>query len=454
MMYRFCLIISLYMLATTGFGQQIVTLQELYNLADQQSNRIAISQMGLKAASVAVEEANNARLPSLEVSLSESFIGDATLMSRGFSTSGYTKVIVPGLGPQQVKNGRQSAPHWGNTFSIKASQVVYAGGAIKAGIRMAELGEQMAELDIARNRQEVRFLIAGLYLDLYKLNNQIAVIDQNIALSNKIIANMQSRYEQGTALRNDVTRYEVQVQNLELSKIKLCEAKNIINHQLTTMLHQPSGIIFEPDSLALATEYQALKVVAPQQHWIEAAANNHIGLKQASVATEIAEQKILLTKAESLPKIAVVAENNFFGPFTNDLIPVNANVNTWFIGIGLQYNLGSLWKNKSHVNHARIVADISRRQELLVRENLETSVHTCYSKILTSVTEVATQEKQVELAAQNYKVVKNRYQNGLALLTDMLDATNLLLAAEMSLVNARVELIYNYFTLKYQTNTL
>lgn len=65
-----------------------------------------------------------------------------------------------------------------------------------------------------------------------------------------------------------------------------------------------------------------------------------------------------------------------------------------------------------------------------------------------------TQQKQVELANQNYSVVQNRYQNDLALLTDMVDASNMKLSAEMALVNARISMLYNFYTLKYVTNTL
>ena len=72
----------------------------------------------------------------------------------------------------------------------------------------------------------------------------------------------------------------------------------------------------------------------------------------------------------------------------------------------------------------------------------------------TSYTEVKTQQKQVELANQNYSVVQNRYQNDLALLTDMVDASNMKLSAEMALVNARISMLYNFYTLKYVTNTL
>jgi outer membrane protein TolC len=50
--------------------------------------------------------------------------------------------------------------------------------------------------------------------------------------------------------------------------------------------------------------------------------------------------------------------------------------------------------------------------------------------------------------------VQNRYQNQLALLTDMLDASSMKLSADMALVNARISLLYNYYKLKYISNTL
>lgn len=85
---------------------------------------------------------------------------------------------------------------------------------------------------------------------------------------------------------------------------------------------------------------------------------------------------------------------------------------------------------------------------------MENAVQANYINLLTSYTEVKTQQKQVELANQNYSMVQNRYQNDLALLTDMVDASNMKLSAEMALVNARISMLYNFYTLKYVTNTL
>lgn len=430
------------------------SLQQLYDLADHYNQQIVVSQTGLRAASEAVMAAKNAMLPNVELSASGSYIGDATLMSRGFSTNGTTDVIIAGIGPQKVRNGRQETPHWGNSFTAQVSQVIYAGGAIRAGIRITELGEQMATLDVEKNRQEVRFLITGYYLDLYKLQNQQMVIDRNIQLTEKVIKDMEARCQQGMVLKNDITRYELQLMTLQLTKEKLKDAQSIINHQLCTTLHMTDKKVIVIDTTKLNQEIASLKTIANEHNWQQTASENNIGIRQANVAIQLAEQKIKTTNAASLPSLALIAEDNLFGPYTNDLIPVNANVNAWFVGIGLKYDLGSLWKNKHNINHARIHHQQSQEQLVLARENVEKSVQAGYVNFLTSFKEVETQRKQVELATQNYDVVQNRYQNQLALLTDMLDASSMKLSADMALVNAQISLLYNYYKLKYISNTL
>ena len=430
------------------------SLQQLYDLADHYNQQIVVSQTGLRAASEAVMAAKNAMLPNVELSASGSYIGDATLMSRGFSTNGTTDVIIAGIGPQKVRNGRQETPHWGNSFTAQVSQVIYAGGAIRAGIRITELGEQMATLDVEKNRQEVRFLITGYYLDLYKLQNQQMVIDRNIQLTEKVIKDMEARCQQGMVLKNDITRYELQLMTLQLTKEKLKDAQSIINHQLCTTLHMADKKVIVVDTTKLNQEIASLKTIANEHNWQQTASENNIGIRQANVAIQLAEQKIKTTNAASLPSLALIAEDNLFGPYTNDLIPVNANVNAWFVGIGLKYDLGSLWKNKHNIIHARIHHQQSQEQLVLARENVEKSVQAGYVNFLTSFKEVETQQKQVELATQNYDVVQNRYQNQLALLTDMLDASSMKLSADMALVNAQISLLYNYYKLKYISNTL
>ncbi|MBR3564706.1 MAG: TolC family protein [Paludibacteraceae bacterium] len=431
-----------------------MSLEAIYRLAEQESKVIRISEQSLHAAQEAVRQAKNNILPEVSIDLSGSYIGDAYLMSRGFSTNGMTEVILPGLGPQQVSNGRQPSPHWGNMLSVQATQVIYSGGALTAGVEMAKIGEQIAELDVRKNRQEVRFMLTGYYLDMVRLLNQLEVIDVHIALTQEVLQQMQAKERAGVVLHNDLTRYELQLKQLELTRIQLQDALSVIRHQLQTALHQPSNHIFMPDTAAVAQAYMQLENSLSELAWQNTAADKNITIRQAQAVSEMSEQQVRLTRAASIPTIAAVIKNELFGPYTTDLIPVNANVYAWFVGIGIHYDLGSAWKNHRAIRQSKAESEKSKTEVELVREQVNNQIHAAYVSFLTSFTEVDTNQKQVELADENYAVVEKRYNHDLALLTDLLDASGIKLQADMALVNAKVNLLYNYYKLRYLTHSL
>ncbi len=443
-------------LSSGTYGQQVMSLEDIYRMADENSQSMKVYQTAQESASASVKEAKSAFLPDINLSLSGSYIGNATLMDRKFSTHGTTEIhyaIAPYVG--QAALGKQDTPHWGNNFAFEASQVLYAGGAISAGVRMAKLGEQMAALDYQKNQQDIRFLLTGYYLDLCKLLNLQEVVSRNIELTQKVLDNMHARFEQGTVLRNDITRYELQLENLQLQLTQLKDAASIINHQLASTLHLPEGSAILPDTMQLKTEGQRLYAGSSvEQHWQEQAAQSNIGLQQAQLAANIADQQLKASKAQNVPHIALIAEDHLGGPYTNDLIPVDANTNAWFIGVGIRYNLSSLYKNNHSVRKAKIEVQKANESVALAQEGVENGVQASHVNYMTAFSEVRTQEKSVELAKENYSVICNRYENDLALLTDMLDASNILLSADMGLVNAQINLIYNYYKLKYITHTL
>ena len=313
---------------------------------------------------------------------------------------------------------------------------------------MAELGEQMALLDVEKNRQEVRFLIVGHYLELCKLSNEREVVAGNIELTEQLLTTMRARQEQGMMLKTDITRYELQLQSLRLSEIQLRDAMSIMNHRIVTLLHLPEATEIVPA--------QTLSVVDGMEHqqWQDIASSQNIAIQQARLASEISEAEVKAVRAKQLPSVALIAEDHLGGPYVNDLIPVNANINAWFIGIGIKYDLGSLWRGNHDVRRAHLNARQSIEKVALAREGINQAVQADYTNWRTSYVEVETQRKQVELATQHYDVTQNRYNNGLALLTDMLDASNMKLSADMHLVNAQINLIYNYYKLKFDTSSL
>ena len=413
--------------------RRVLGINEMFRLADENSQSIQTYKTGKEAADEALKAAKSQRLPDIGASLSFSYLGDGYIWDRDF------------------KNGQNiPMPHFGNNFALEAQQVIYAGGAINSSITLAELGQQMATLDWQKNRQEIRFLLTGYYLDLYKLNNQLQVLQKNLDLTEQVIRNMESRRTQGTALKNDITRYELQKETLKLQLAKVQDTRKIMNHQLVTTLHLPAGTEIVPDSTLLNEEVTALA----ENDWQMMASQSNAGLQQAQLAMKMNEQKVKLERSELLPKIALVAGEHLDGPITIEVPVLDNNFNYWYVGVGIKYNLSSLFKNNKKVRQAKLNVRRAQEEYSLAQEQIENGVQANYVNFLTSFTDLRTQEKSVELADQNYNVTSNRYKNDLALLTDMLDASNMKLSADLGLVNARINLIYSYYKMKYITHTL
>jgi outer membrane protein TolC len=231
----FFLIALLISLCILGANAQTINrlpvLEEMFRLADENNRRIKAQTSAVYEAEMGVKTAKNALLPSIEASLSLAYNADGLIINRDFSNS-FTAHI----------------PHFGNNFALEVSQIIYAGGAIKNGIEIAKMHSQITSLNAENSRQEVRFLITGNYLELCKLKNQLQVFESHVEQTKNMLDKMHRRYNEGVALQNDITRYELQLQNLYYSKIQLSNMVHILNDRLVAALGMPPSTVIAADT--------------------------------------------------------------------------------------------------------------------------------------------------------------------------------------------------------------
>ncbi|MBQ9287721.1 MAG: TolC family protein [Bacteroidaceae bacterium] len=412
--------------------ERMMTVEDLFQLVESNSKTLQETKISVEFAQKGIEAARSQRLPDVNAALSASYNGNVVVMDRDFTNA----------------NGF-SSPHFGNSFALEAQQVVYAGGAINAGIRMAELQRDMAQSGHQMNLQTQRFLALGQYLDLYKIQNRMQVMEQNILLTQRLIDNIQAKHQQGMALKNDVTRYELQMETLQLGLRRLQDQRTVINHQLCNTLGL-AEVSIVPDSAVVSSVLTHQDV----NSWKETALTSSPRMQQSLLSSQMAEQQLRLAKSELLPKVALVAADNFSGPFTYDIPPLDKNINYWYVGVGVQYPISSLFKKNKKVEQARIGILKSQEGQRVAAESIDNQIHEAWTLFQQSFADLDTQRKSVQLARQNYQVVDERYLGQMALITDMLDASNILLNAELQEVDARINIIYAYYKMKYIAGTL
>jgi len=406
------------------------SLAEVYELAITNSTQLKSAKVELEMSKASTQLVRTALTPSLDVSLSASYIGNGFITDRDLSN--VTEIEMP---------------HLGDSFGIEASQVIFAGGAISTNIQKARLEEQVVNLSYDCNELDICFLVTGYYIDLYKLSNQRTIFLKNIEQTSILIEQIKSKESEGMALGNDVTRHELMLQNLRLALIEVDNNRNIINRQMVVTLGLPAETVIMPDSSIFKLD---LKTVSSDS-LIQLSEENLPELKIAVLNKEIAAKELRIAKAEYYPQIALVAADSFNGPILIEVPVINKNFNYWYVGVGLKYNIASLYKadRKVHVAHHRQV--VASYSEELAREHSQVTVYNAYTKFRESIEKLTVYETSLRLARENYRVINNRYLSELALITEMLDASNSRLNAELQVVNARLDVIYNYYRLQRET---
>lgn len=410
-----------------------LTISQLFKLAADSSQQLKVSRLGIDIAAEKVQVAKTLRNPALTASASASYIGDATILDKHFSN----KTNIP-------------MPHFGNSFAAQASQLVFKGGAVKNNIAISNLQEQLAQLGYQKNSLDVKILLAGTYFDLFRLYNQRKVYEKNIRLAQLRISNINKMYKQGMITRNDVIRNELLITNLNTVVQQINNNIGILSQQLDIALGLPDNTFIIPDSTILSTK-PASGVL--NSH-LEFAYQNVPDLKSAAVNSQIARKGIALAKADRFPVIGLSAGNSLTRPITNSLPAKDVYTNGWQAGVGISYNIASLYNSKHTVKAAKMQLMQQQEAEVLIRQNTEFAVKAAYIKHQEANQLLASAEKSRELASENFRLVEKKYLNQMAVLTDLLDATNAKLDAELQKTNVEISILYTYYQLQKATGTL
>ena len=410
-----------------------MTLDEVFSLAEQNSVAIDASRLALTEAEQAIVEAKTGRLPDIELKASASYLGNGTLTDRNFANATNIKM-----------------PHFGNNFAVEAAQLIYGGGVVSNAVAMAELKREMANINLDDTRSRVRLLLTGFMLDLHKMQSILEVYDRNIALQEELIADTKARSREGIALSNDVTRQELRLQQMLLQRKEVENTTRILSSDLATTIGIDPTTEIIPDKASLNIALSA----TDESYWQSLAEEHNANLKRSELAVAMSERGEKLAKAERRPNIVLVAANHFDGPITIEVPVIDKNFNYWYVGVGVSFKLSSLYKANRTIQRQATATERSRRELDDTRQRTSMAIHADYIRYEEAYFAEETNRKSVELAESNYRVVEQRYQNDIALITDMVDAANQLLDAELQLSISRINILMRYYQLMATVGTL
>jgi outer membrane protein len=401
-----------------------LTLKDAIDLSIKNSKQLKISKARVDEAIADTKEANDKRLPDFSVTGAALFLPFQPDISIAKSSS-------------SSSSGGSSTPTINQAYYgiATVSLPLYTAGKLKYGIESANYLEKAAMLDVDHDQGGVIFNTINAYANLYKAKLTVMLIQQNLTESQQRVKDFSNLEKNGIAAKNDLLKVELQSSNVELLLADAQTNWNLACINMDIMLGLPEQTQLAPDS----TDLLETTDVKTFDDYEQAALQNRKDMLALSYRKKAAGVAIKVAKANYYPSLALTG-----GYIALDVPKFISVTNAVNIGVGVNYSLSSLWKNKTKVQQAEAKVEELQADEDMLDDNIRLMINQDYQNYLLSQKKISVYQVAIEQATENYRITKNKYDNALETTTDLLDADVASLQAQLNYYNAKVDALIAY----------
>lgn len=421
-----------------------INLEEAIDLSLQNSKQLKLSQAKDIEAGAILRESKEMRLPDLTVSgaymrvTQPNFNLKIPLGSSSQSGSGQQGDAGSGASAMPTVNEAMYG-------MASASLPLFSGFRIQNGIESAKFLKKASELDVEKNKDEVIVNTISAYSNLYKAKAALDIVKENLKQSRQRVSDMENMERNGLLARNDLLKAKLQESNIELA---LLEAENnwkmtYINMNLILGLDE--NTLLQPDE----SDFTGYESSQSFNDWEGAALENRADVQAIDLRKKAANAGVKVAKGAYYPSIALTG-----GYIALNVPKVLTASNIINGGIGVNYSPSSLWKNGAKVAQAKAKLQQLEMSQQILNDAVRLETAETYQKYLLAVKKIDVYQTAKDQAEENYKIVKNKYDNSLATTTELLDADVASLGAKLNYAFAKADAYVAYNKLKQVTGTL
>jgi len=339
-----------------------------------------------------------------------------------------------------------SADAFIGTASVE--QLIFAGNKFKYAKESTNLLTGIAQLDAERQKEAVIYAIINSCYNLYRVQQSQGIIKQNQEAVGLQLSQAQQFFKQGIVTKNDVLRFQLQQNNVELTEVDLETNRKIVNYNLNILL----GL---PEETKLQIRFSnPTQTVQPLMAYVDSAGTNREDLKITQLRTELAKTTIKSITADYLPTVGAGFNLYYINPSGKFIPPSKSFLAPVALGATVSWNIDKLWTNKSKIAEARIQEREAHLNAEIASDNIKTEVNQGYQNYLRSVDRIRILELSIEQAKENDRILEAKYRNNIASATDRIDAETQLYQALINLELAKADAGLAYYNLLNTTGTL
>jgi outer membrane protein TolC len=405
-------------------GQDVLTLDRAVGDALEHSRALSAAKAGADEASAREDDARSRFFP--RVSVTESwqrgdhpvFVFSSLLAARQFAAPNFAIDALNHPGPTGFFHG---------AFGIE--QLIFDGGRLRAGVDAARSGRASADAAVEEMSAALALNVTRTYGQLLRVESGRRAVDSALEAAREDVARAQRRRDAGTVTEADVLSLAVHVADLRQRAIQAEGDVAILRAQLNRLMGAPVTRTFAVQEPAIA-ETAAPKDLEALIAEAEAARPE---LKRTAAAVSLAEAGTRQARAAWMPQVAAQAGYQLDGT------ALTTRASSWIVGGEVRWSLSTGGAEAAGARASRGALARARAEDADARAAVQVDVLTALRHLESAQARQAVAAATVDQARESQRIIRDRYDLGLAAVNDVLRAAAAALDADAQRTSTLVD---------------
>jgi outer membrane protein len=400
-----------------------LSLQDALDIALGKSRMLSIGKEKIKAADARVDEVQASMLPALKFQTGYTRLSQVPPFTFTLPFPGSTPITIS---PVILDN---------YVMKLSAAQPVFTGFKLENLEKSAELAAKAVKSDYDKDKNELIAMIKTQYWGYVKAQQFVKVAKENVEILKAHLKDVETLNKAGMAQVNDILKLQVQVSEAEYRLLEANNQKQLAMMGLNNALRLPLTTNLE------TTENPTLSMIEkPVDIMIDEAIEFRPDIKASEFRIKASESQVKVAEASWYPQVSVFAEYNYNNPNMR-IVPARSQFDdTWAAGIQLSMDVWNWGLNTSQTQQAEAQLAQAMDADMLTKESIQIEVMQAYTLMKQASDKIPVTETSIKQAEEQVRTINLRYNNGNAIMTDVLDAETALLMAKMNKVQAIIDL--------------
>lgn len=400
-----------------------LTLDEALTIARENNKTLKVETLEAKSAHEETNVSKAALLPTISASggYSYYFHRQVIFMPGSFTGNETEPVVDVAVGGKNVFN----------TY-ISLHQPIVSEAA-RRQVKVSQISESIDKLDVNEHRANLMVDVTSSYYKVLLIQESIELNKQSLERNLRSLDDSRMLLLQGKSLKIDTLRNFIIAENLRTNIGFLENERNVLLLHLQQLLGigQDERLLLT-DSLKHDTEVRYFGAV--EALYADAIQNRpDIQIKKLNI--ELGRNKLNQSRAQRLPTLSLVAAYQIQAQADDRNIESYRWPKTSFVGLQANVPIFSGNSINSRVRQSNIQLESSMLSLEDATEKATTEIASLQSNLKERFQRLSVQERTVQAAEMNFRIVNDRYKNGLSSRLELSDAELALTEAKMNRLN-------------------